>query len=49
MEEKRKKPWYSQHSLPLSIMLLASFLLGHVMGNRIVPAWSQFIESLLGG
>lgn len=49
MNEKPAKPWYSEHSLPLSVMLVASFLLGHVMGDRIVPAWSQFIETLLGG
>lgn len=49
MEEKPEKPWYSKHSLPLSIMLMASFILGHVMGDRIIPAWSQFMDTLLGG
>lgn len=49
MDEKPSKPWYSEHSLPLSIMLIAAFLLGHYLGDRIIPAWSQFIDALIGG
>lgn len=44
----RAKPWYSEHSLPLSLMLLGAFLVGHLVGDRLIPAWSVFINTLVG-